>query len=183
MAKNKSVALYLGLLIGLLSFPVQGSVTREEFIGSVATQIGTHELTGQNDGARVESYLRSVNLHRGDPWCAAFVAWNFQQCNVPTPISGYCPNWFPTDHVIYKPSSGINGTPEPGDVFGIYFSSKGRIAHEGFVLQWTDKYCITIEGNTAPDPVNADQDRDGDGVYKKKRLKRQIYAVSNWIKQ
>lgn len=181
MGKNKSFVIYLGLLIGLFSFSVQGSVTRSEFITNVSTQIGVHELTGKNDGARVESYLKSVKLHRGDPWCAAFLSWNCQQCGVNNPMSGYSPAWFPSTNVIYKPSSNILGSPQPGDVFGIYFSSKGRIAHVGFIAEWGEKYVITIEGNTAPDPVNADQDRDGDGVYKKKRLRRQIYAVSSWI--
>ncbi len=183
MAKNKTFSIYLVLLIGLLSIPLQGSVSRKEFIDQVSTQIGVHELTGKNDGVQVEAYLKSVKLRRGDPWCAAFLSWNCQQCDVKNPMSGYSPAWFPSFNLIYKPSEKLLGAPQPGDVFGIYFASKGRIAHVGFVAEWGEKYVTTIEGNTAPDPVNADQDRDGDGVYKKKRLRRQIYAVSKWLDQ
>ena len=181
MAKNKSFIIGLGLFIGLIHLPVKGSVTRTELVSQIHTQLGVKELTGNNDGATVEMYLKSVNLSKGNPWCAAFISWNYQQCDIGNPLSGYCPNWFPKTNVIYKPSSGINGTPEPGDVFGIYFSSKNRIAHVGFVIEWGEKYVTTIEGNTDADAVEGEKSREGNGVFKKKRLKRQIYAVSSWL--
>ena len=67
-------------------------------------------------------------------------------------------------------------TPLPGDVMGLYFAHLGRIAHVGIIYRWGEKKVVTIEGNT-----NDAGSREGDGVYKKIRLTRQIYAVSNWI--
>jgi hypothetical protein len=181
MAKNKSIIIYLGLIIGLIYYPVQGAITRTELVSQISSQIGVRELTGHNDGADVEKYLKSVHLSKGNPWCAAFVSWNFQQCDIINPKSGYCPLWFPINHTIYKPSAKINGTPQPGDVFGIYFASKKRIAHVGFIIDWGLKFVTTIEGNADPDAVEGEKSREGNGSFKKKRLKRQIYAVSSWL--
>lgn len=65
--------------------------------------------------------------------------------------------------------------PRKGDVFGIYFPDKKRIAHVGFVDSWDDKYVITVEGNT-----NEAGSREGDGVYRKRRLVGSIYQVARW---
>lgn len=143
-------------------------------------EIGVREATGKNDGESVEKYLRSIGLGKGYAWCAAFVHWVLEQCGAARVRSGWCPAWFPEDRVIWSNSTKQNQTniiPAAGDVFGIYFSSKKRIAHVGFVHDWTNKdYVITVEGNT-----NEAGSREGDGVYKKRRLKRQIYKVSRWL--
>jgi hypothetical protein len=47
----------------------------------------------------------------------------------------------------------------------------------GFVDNWTSKTVHTVEGNT-----NQAGSREGDGVYRKIRLTRQIYAVTRFIK-
>jgi hypothetical protein len=123
-------------------------------------------------------YLKSCGLKKGQPWCAAFVTWTFQQAGIETVISAYSPSWFPNKKVIYTNGSKLNLTPMQADVFGIYFNSKGRIAHVGFVDQWAENssFCLTVEGNT-----NEAGSREGDGVYRKRRLKKQIYKVSRWI--
>lgn len=142
-----------------------------------SSQIGIREKTGNNDGKAVEGYLKSVGLGKGNPWCAAFVYWSLSAAGVENiPRSGYSPSWFPKKKVIY--SSDIKKPPPlAGDVFGIWFSGKGRIAHVGFIDSWTSgTYCITVEGNT-----NEAGSREGDGVYRKRRLKSQIYKVSRWI--
>lgn len=65
----------------------------------------------------------------------------------------------------------------PGDIFGIYFQNKGRIAHVGFVHRFGDKYTITVEGNT-----NEEGSREGDGVYLKRRLTKQLYKISRYVR-
>lgn len=37
---------------------------------------------------------------------------------------------------------------KPGDVFGIYFTSKNRIAHVGFIDEVKANHYVTLEGNT-----------------------------------
>lgn len=77
--------------------------------------------------------------------------------------------------VIYR-GNRVYQPPSPGDVFFIYYANKGRVAHTGFVHQWGTTTVVTVEGNT-----NEAGSREGDGVYKKKRLRRQIYAVVTYF--
>ena len=140
-------------------------------------EIGVRELTGKNDGPRVEEYLASVELGKGYAWCAAFVTWTFKQAEIDAAVSAWSPSWFPQKNVIYTHGSHTNRTPGTADVFGIYFQNLGRIAHVGFIDDWENgDFCITVEGNT-----NDEGPCDGDGVYRKRRLKSQIYKISRWI--
>lgn len=143
------------------------------------SQIGIRELTGRNDGREVEMYLRTCGLPKGNPWCAAFVTWVFQQAGVKTVVSAWSPAWFPPDKTIYTRGAKANKTPQMADVFGIWFANKKRVAHVGFIDEWPpgSSYCITVEGNT-----NEAGSREGDGVYRKRRLKTQIYQVSRHVK-
>jgi hypothetical protein len=133
-------------------------------------EIGIREQ-GWNAGQRVEEYLKSVKLSKGNPWCAAFVVWCHIQCDIYIVLSGYSPSLFPKKNIVTN--------PRPGDVFGIYFANKGRIAHVGFIDEVRVNSYITVEGNTGSDNYGQGT-REGDGVYKKVRLKKQIYKVSRW---
>lgn len=176
------------IAIGLLALWVfvfvstaEAQTVRHCVAQSYTREIGVREATGKNDGKSVEKYLASTNLTKGYAWCAAFINWNLSQCGATHNNSAWSPDWFPRHRIVWISSavgSGLNsGTlPQKGDVFGIYFASKGRIAHVGFIEQWGDKKVITVEGNT-----NTAGSREGDGVYKKIRLKSQIYVVANWI--
>lgn len=42
-------------------------------------EIGVREKSGQNDGLRVEMYLATVRLKKGEPWCAAFICFYMQK--------------------------------------------------------------------------------------------------------
>lgn len=153
------------------------SSIRSKVTTTYTSQIGVRELTGNNDGAAVETYLRYVGLSKGDPWCAAFVCWALGQNKVQNPRSGYCPTLFLTKNIIYQRNRKSNPTPKVTDIFGIYFLEKRRIAHVGFIDSWTPTITTTVEGNT-----NEAGSREGDGVYRKIRLTRQIYAVTRFIK-
>jgi hypothetical protein len=141
-------------------------------------EVGVRELTGKNDGERVEQYLHSVGFKAGAPWCAAFVHWVLQECGAARVRSAWSPSWFPNKRVIYhRGNKQLQQDPTKADVFGIYFANRNRIAHVGFIHDWKQgNYCYTVEGNT-----NDNGSREGDGVYKKRRLKRQIYKVSRWL--
>lgn len=140
-------------------------------------QIGVREKTGHNDGVLVEIFLKYCGLPKGQPWCAAFVCWTFNQAGVKNPRSGYCPDLFAAKYVIWRRTNKDPQLfPRPGDIFGIYFPEKGRIAHTGFVDRWETQYVITTEGNT-----NEAGSREGDGVYRKRRSVKSIYAAANYI--
>jgi hypothetical protein len=136
------------------------------------------ELSGRNDGAEVEKYLASTGLGKGYPWCAAFVAWCFDEAGVHAIHSAWSPSWFPRSATIYTKGRRDNQNPERADVFGIFYRHLDRIGHIGFIHDWPagSDYVITVEGNT-----NNAGSREGDGVYKKRRVKRNIYKVSRWV--
>jgi hypothetical protein len=156
--------------------PPERNTDRDCITKTITDQIGVREATGHNDGQQVEIYLASVKTAKGAPWCAAYVNWSLQQCKHNRANSAWSPSWFPKSKIIYDQGA-EKQRPIAGDVFGLYYPTKKRIAHVGFIYQWTDKNRVTtIEGNT-----NEAGSREGDGVYKKYRLKSQIYQVANWI--
>ena len=65
-------------------------------------ELGVREKTGQNDGKRVEQYLRHVALKKGDPWCAAFVCWVFDQAGVANPQTGWAAALFPPEKLVWE---------------------------------------------------------------------------------
>lgn len=148
---------------------------------SYTTELGVRERSGKNDGAEVEKYLQYVGLKKGNPWCAAFVCWALGKVGISNPRSGWSPDLFPASKVIWQRSRGLvaaSERPRAGDVFGIWFSDKGRIAHVGFVDSWEGKWMISVEGNT-----NEAGSAEGDGVYRKRRLCSSLYKVVDYIKE
>lgn len=165
--------------LSFASVPVQ-SALRNQVKYTYDAQVGVRERSGNNDGKKVEEYLGYVHLKKGQPWCAAFVCWTFGQTGIKNPRSGWSPTLFPENKVIWQRArlqpATHNIQPKQGDVFGLYFPEKKRIAHVGFIDEWGDKFAITVEGNT-----NLAGSREGDGVYRKRRLTSSLYRVSNWI--
>jgi len=115
-------------------------------------------------------------LDEGYPWCAAFVSWCFQQSDIEAPKSAWVPSYAIKDRMVFKQGRVITRKPKYGDVMLIWFRKLKRPAHIGFVDHWGTTWVTTVEGNT-----NKDGSREGDGVYRKRRLQRQIWAVANFI--
>lgn len=140
------------------------------------SQIGVREKTGHNDGVHVEKYLASVGLPKGNAWCAAFLHWCFSQANVKTTITAWAPTAENKSNLCY--SNGVQKKQfQKADVFTLYFPSLKRIGHCGFVSGRFGLSSVeTVEGNT-----NMAGSREGDGVYKKIRLKASLHSVSRWL--
>lgn len=156
---------------------------RKRVLSTAIGLVGTREATGNNDGSVVEAILASTGNHRGDPYCAAFCYYCYLQSGLASfvPRSAWSPDW--VDRPTWTRKSG-GKTPEPGDTFGIYFPSKDRVAHAGLVRSWGPRSVVTIEANTSPEArAGSAADRDGGGVWSKRRLIQQIYAVRNWLKE
>jgi hypothetical protein len=175
MAKNKGILVCILVAVSIHCSAQQSNI-RLAVSKTYVSQIGVREATGHNDGKAVEMYLHYVGLPKGQPWCASFVSWVYGQNKITNPHSGYCPDYFTAKRTIWKRNGKVNTIPAQGDVWGLYFPEKGRIAHVGFVEQWGDKITITVEGNT-----NEAGSREGDGVYRKRRLTHQLYAVARYI--
>ncbi len=178
MAKAKTIYTYL------LCFFVCSSLAGQDYISSkraklqqiYTSQIGVREQGGANRGEQVEQYLAAVGFAPGYAWCAAFVSWCYQQVDVQHPQSAWVPSYSKKQNLIYQRGQFIKKLPRAGDVFMIWFDRLNRPAHIGFVDEWKGHWVTTVEGNT-----NDDGSREGDGVYRKRRLQRQVWAVSNFI--
>lgn len=145
-----------------------GQYAREELVAIAKAEIGVKELSNKNDGKQVEAYLASAKLKKGQPWCAAFISWVFAKAGYVEPRTGWSPALF---------NNTVN-TREilPGNVFGIWFPNLKRIAHVGMVEQQQGDWVLSIEGNT-----NIAGSREGDGVYRKRRHSKTIYAFADWL--
>jgi hypothetical protein len=173
MAKNKSVYFTLLVLFTCICSYSQ-SPLRQSVEANALAQVGVRELTGSNDGKAVESYLATCGLKKGNAWCAAFVNFCYVKSGVKTINSAWAPAWHPSSKIIWKQGTHLQQLPQVADVFGLWIN--GRIGHVGIIQKWNTKIVTTIEGNT-----NEAGSREGDGVYKKFRLTKQIYCVSKWL--
>ena len=185
MAKN--YLRYLYFLFASVCFSSAFAYTsadsaRIRVIKIAAAEIGVRELTGHNDGKRVEEFLASCGLKKGNPYCAAFVSWSFLEGGIKAIRSGYSPSWFPATKTIYTLGGKGNKTPLPADVMGIWIKDKSRIGHVGLVQDWPPgNFCTTIEANASLSTSGRKSDYDGQGVERKRRLKTQIKKISRWI--
>jgi hypothetical protein len=166
-----------GFRLMMSKHPTDSKISKVKEI--YTSQIGVREKQ-MNAGPEVETYLRYVNLPKGNPWCAAFVCWTLGKAGIVNPRTGWSPALFPAERVIWenKGKGGSSARPAAGriaDVFGLYFPEKGRIAHVGFIDEWNEPWVTTVEGNT-----NALGSREGDGVYRKRRLVRSVYQVARY---
>jgi CHAP domain len=133
-----------------------------------------------NRGRAVEAYLASVGLGAGNPWCAAFTYWCFEQAAIkreranPMVRTGGClAHW---NGAAAKGAQRITkldavNNPallKPGMLFIMDFG--GGKGHTGFVVAVRGGMIDTVEGNT-----DASKTREGGGVYK---LTRKLAEVN-----
>jgi hypothetical protein len=181
--KNLLIMSFLTVVMAKTVFAqTTNNETREKIVSAARSLIGVTEATGRNDGRRIELILATVGLEgTGSPYCAAFNRWCYDEGGLYNigPRSAWAPDW--VKNATWTACGG-GATPVYGDVFGIYFSKKKRVAHTGIVEKWGRGVVFTIEGNTSADaPEGSEMDRNGDGIWRKRRLIRQIHAVRDWI--
>ena len=170
------------VLLPTYTFAKNDTTQYNKFLKLVETyrsQIGVRELTGNNDGVEVEMYLNSVGLKKGQPYCAAGVAWSFIQANIKAPRSGWSPAWFQPKYVIYQHGiAALQTEPQQGDVGGYYYKKLGRYGHTFFIDYWSKKgsFCITVEFNGTDK-----QTREGNGVVRNIVPKSKISVVARYI--
>jgi hypothetical protein len=131
-------------------------------------QIGVRERPmGSNRGPEVDAYNAAAKAPMGSPWCAAVRAWANLKVGMPVPEgAAYSPSWFPKSRRV--------GSPRPGDAGGVYFPSKGRIAHLVTVEEVRRTDVVTLEGNT-----NAQGSREGDQFARRVRGKDAL-SYARW---
>jgi len=139
-----------------------------QIIALAEKELSVREQGGNNSGPQVETYLQYVGLGKGHAWCAAFLSWLHGQAGLKQPRSGWSPGLFPSSRRI--------SAAKPGALLGIYIGSLRRIAHVGLVTGVRQDWIESIEGNT-----NAQGSREGDGVYRRLRHRRSIYAYAYYL--
>ena len=148
---------------------------RDTVLRVAASQVNVTECPpNSNAGLKVEEYLSSVGLAKGNPWCAAFVYWVGRfalGAKWPLPKTGGCATL--GDHATAHGLMALK--PQAGDVFLIYFPSLKRFAHTGFVVSVEGTTCTTIEGNTS-----GAGSREGWGVFQRTRTLGTKDRVIRW---
>lgn len=109
------------------------------------------------------------------PRGAAYVVWVGDSAlgrdRNPYPRSAWSPDF------VRNPtwSRGRGRLPTEASTFGVYFQSLKRVGHTGLVEKISGDFAVTIEGNT-----NNGGSRDGDGVYRRRRLLSTLLA-KDWL--
>lgn len=110
---------------------------------------GAEVPAASNAGPFVEPRLTLVGLEKGNPWCAADVAFTGRTALLeawPLPMTGGCAvlGEFAAQHGI------LVTVPQRGDVFLVWHPELGRFGHTGFVVDvLRERTCRTHEGNTS----------------------------------
>ncbi|WP_030240763.1 MULTISPECIES: peptidoglycan-binding protein [unclassified Streptomyces] len=145
----------------------------EKLLSVAKAEVGTREKFAGGHWVNDSKYNRwfgripgySQNGY-GWPWCAAFVSWVAHEAGHADlyPHTASCAigvSWF-------KNRGRFSEYPAVGAQ--IFFGSGGG-AHTGLVYAYDETYVYTYEGNT-----NASGGAEGDGVYAKKRVRRDAYV-------
>ena len=142
-----------------------------------------------NSGAAVETYLSSVGLGAGEPWCAAFIFYRLARAAIevgavlPHDVlrmsdKGAASSWYQwgvSQGLFTRATAHI--LPWRGDL--CVFEVEGGIHHIGFVLSSGGGGIQTVEGNTHPEGVAT---RDGYGVFVRERAFDSFGARGGFIR-
>lgn len=147
---------------------------RDSLIECANSEIGVQETT-ENDGPRIKEYIQSCGFTTSVPWCGCFLTYLFRELSLNYPsLPARAASWT-LDNSYKNKYQAV-----PGDVFTIYYSSKGRVGHTGLIEAIDADYIYTIEGNTNNNTLDGG-DYDGDRVMKKLRPWSTIYRTANWV--
>jgi len=162
------------------SFPtpikiVTADPEQSRIINNAQKYVGQTETDGFNRSPFIDKINEFAGVPVGSPYCASFVSYILYISEIRAPISAWSPDTTSKKNI---PFLEINSA----DVFGLYFPSKGRIAHTGFIkeVKKNSAYILTTEANTSP---NADElgakSREGDGFFNKLRNKKLMADTRN----
>jgi len=146
--------------------------TARAVVDAAAAEVGTREgRTGGhwNNDTKYADEVPGLEWADRQPWCATFVSWVALRSGAAAlyPRTASCDlgaAWF-------KDRGEFSDTPRgPGDQ--VFFGTPRDLVHTGLVVSFDADTITTIEGNT-----NDSGSREGDGVYRKVRRRRDAYVV------
>lgn len=134
-------------------------------------EVGYHEgkTGGQwNNRQKYAQEVPGLGWADGQPWCATFVAWLAMKAGVADlfPRTASCDvaaAWF-------KARGQWSEYPAIGAQ--VFYGTPADLNHTGIVVSFDGEHIYTVEGNT-----NTNGSREGDGVYRKTRRRRDANVV------
>lgn len=139
------------------------------------SQVGYQEGRKGNDWDNNEKYaamLPGFATYQNQPWCAVFAQFVFWFVGVDVPTGAKSASCA-VSVAAYKKAKRWTEYPVTG---AQVFYGPGGGEHCGIVTSWDDTYVYTVEGNT-----NTNGSAEGDGVYSKKRVRRDTYVYGYGI--
>lgn len=137
--------------------------------------------SGPNRGQAVEAILKSVHLHPGSPWCAAYVSWIGRAvCGDlwPLPMIGGCA----TLGEAAAARGLLRAAPAVGAIFLLWSPLHNRYRHTGFLVLPDGGHRLsyrTVEGNASPDGSP-----EGTGVFERVRaFDEQDRFIHWWLQE
>ncbi len=167
----------------LLALPQARPVASLVHLDTARAYLGVVERPkDSNRGPEVEMFLAAVNLKptkdrfgewRSYPYCAAFVSYTLKKAGAidePKVHSARALDFVTHRSIEARIVQRGTVTIEPGTivVWKAKRDASDPTGHVGFVVDWEGQAGTTIEGNTGPG--DAGDQRDGGGVYLRKRL-------------
>lgn len=146
------------------------SGTAGDVIRVAKGEVGYHEgYSGGhwNNNQKYSGQVPGLEWSNYQAWCATFCAWVFQTAGMPKgsyPVTASCAlgvSW-------WKKENRFSEYPAIG---AQVFFGPGGGSHTGLVYAYDATYIYTVEGNT-----NSSGSAEGDGVYLKKRARRDSYV-------
>lgn len=143
-------------------------------------EIALQELEVTETGNNLTKYGKWYGLD-GNPWCAMFVSWCFNQVGKSELVAAQTKKGFASCDAGLKWFTKKNklipvGQAKAGDIVFFQFDADAEPDHVGLVTSNDGKkFLRTIEGNTSPN--NKGSQSNGGGVYKKKRPYATVMAV------
>lgn len=155
------------------SFQAQGDaakVSAKTVLDLAASQVGYKEGFSNGHYNNHNKYAPAVpglEWAQDQPWCDVFVSWCFYKAGQQLP-SGVISASVAASRDAWKKAGRFSQYPAVG-AHAIYGADGSQ--HTGLVYKYDKDYIYTIEGNT-----NDDGSAEGNGVYRKKRLRRDGYV-------
>lgn len=136
-------------------------------------EVGYHEGRSGSHWNNIQKYSKEVpglQWSNGQPWCATFISWCAFKAFGAAAMTFY-PRTASTDAGAKWFKDRKQWSEYPAIGAQVFYGFHGDMNHTGIVYDFDNDWIYTIEGNT-----NASGSREGDGVYLKKRPRREDYV-------
>lgn len=146
------------------------SGTAGDVIRVAKSQVGYQEGYSGGHWNNLQKYSPAVpglEWSQNQAWCATFDSWCFQEAGMPKgsyPVTASCA----LGVAWWKNANRFSDYPGIGAQ--VFFGAGGG-SHTGLVYAYDADFIYTVEGNT-----NSSGSAEGDGVYLKKRARRDTYV-------